>query len=128
MIDNNQDIKAFNEKFLNNFDSLNDYLKTQFIDNMESLNIAQEENVIANEIFKRLSNFPIIDKYKAYQILDDKWQGISTDLEIIQTEGFSAIKQVDPNMVVKRKMEKMKKFKKDMLGTLFHLNWCKGYY
>lgn len=128
MIDNNQDIKAFNEKFLNNFDSLNDYLKTQFIDNMESLNIAQEENVIVNEIFKRLSNFPIIDKYKAYQILDDKWQGISTDLEIIQTEGFSAIKQVDPNMVVKRKMEKMKKFKKDMLGTLFHLNWCKGYY
>ena len=42
-------------------------------DNMESLNIAQEENVIANEIFKRLSNIPIIDKYKAYQILDDKW-------------------------------------------------------
>ena len=118
LIDNNQDIKAFNEKFLNNFDSLNDYLKTQFIDNMESLNIAQEENVIANEIFKRLSNFPIIDKYKAYQILDDKWQGISTDLEIIQTEGFSAIKQVDPNMVVKKKNGKDEEVQEGYVGHI----------
>ena len=118
LIDNNQDIKAFNEKFLNNFDSLNDYLKTQFIDNMESLNIAQEENVIANEIFKRLSNIPIIDKYKAYQILDDKWQGISTDLEIIQTEGFSAIKQVDPNMVIKKKNGKDEEVQEGYVGHI----------
>ena len=118
LIDNNQDIKAFNEKFLNNFDSLNDYLKTQFIDNMESLNIAQEENVIANEIFKRLSNIPIIDKYKAYQILDDKWQGISTDLEIIQTEGFNAIKQVDPNMVIKKKNGKDEEVQDGYVGHI----------
>lgn len=118
LIDNNQDIKAFNEKFLNNFDSLNDYLKTQFIDNMQSLNIAQEENIIANEIFKRLSNIPIIDKYKAYQILDDKWQGISTDLEIIQTEGFSAIKQVDPNMVIKKKNGKDEEVQEGYVGHI----------
>ena len=118
LIDNNQDIKAFNEKFLNNFDSLNDYLKTQFIDNMESLNIAQEENVIANEIFKRLSNIPIIDKYKAYQILDDNWQGISTDLEIIQTEGFNAIKQVDPNMVTKKKNGKDEEVQEGYVGHI----------
>ena len=118
LIDNNQDIKAFNEKFLNNFDSLNDYLKTQFIDNMQSLNIAQEENVIANEIFKRLSNIPIIDKYKAYQILDDNWQGISTDLEIIQTEGFSAIKQVDPNMVIKKKNGKDEEVQEGYVGHI----------
>ena len=118
LIDNNQDIKAFNEKFLNNFDSLNDYLKTQFIDNMQSLNIAQEENVIANEIFKRLSNIPIIDKYQAYQILDDKWQGISTDLEIIQTEGFSAIKQVDPNMVIKKKNGKNEEVQEGYVGHI----------
>lgn len=118
LIDNNQDIKAFNEKFLNNFDSLNNYLKTQLIDNMESLNIAQEENVIANDIFKRLSNFPIIDKYKAYQILDDKWQGISTDLEIIQTEGFSAIKQVDPNMVTRKKNGKDEEVQEGYVGHI----------
>ena len=118
LIDNNQDIKAFNEKFLNNFDSLNNYLKTQLIDNMESLNIAQEENVIANDIFNRLSNIPIIDKYKAYQILDDNWQGISTDLEIIQTEGFSAIKQVDPNMVIKKKNGKDEEVQEGYVGHI----------
>ena len=107
-----------NEKFLNNFDSLNDYLKTQFIDNMESLNIAQEENIIANEIFKRLSNIPIIDKYKAYQILDDNWQGISTDLEIIQTEGFNAIKQVDPNMVIRKKNGKDEEVQEGYVGHI----------
>lgn len=118
LIDNNQDVKSFNERFLNNFDNLNDYLKTQLIDNMESLNIAQEENVIANEIFKRLSNIPIIDKYKAYQILDDNWQGISTDLEIIQTEGFSAIKQVDPNMVIKKKNGKDEEVQEGYVGHI----------
>ena len=101
LIDNNQDIKAFNEKFLNNFDSLN-----------------QEENVIANDIFNRLSNIPIIDKYKAYQILDDNWQGISTDLEIIQTEGFNAIKQVDPNMVTRKKNGKDEEVQEGYVGHI----------
>ena len=31
---------------------------------------------------------------------------IAVDLEIIQTEGFAAVKQVDPNMVVKKKDNK----------------------
>lgn len=118
LIDNNQDVKSFNERFLNNFDNLNDYLKTQLIDNMESLNIAQEEHAVANEIFKRLSNIPIIDKYKAYQILDDNWQGISTDLEIIQTEGFNAIKQVDPNMVIKKKNGKDEEVQEGYVGHI----------
>ena len=65
-----------------------------------------------------MSNFPIIDKYKAYQILDDKWQGISTDLEIIQTEGFSAIKQVDPNMVVKKKNGKDEEVQEGYVGHI----------
>ena len=85
---------------------------------MESLNIAQEENVIANDIFNRLSNIPIIDKYKAYQILDDNWQGISTDLEIIQTEGFNAIKQVDPNMVTRKKNGKDEEVQEGYVGHI----------
>ena len=36
-------------------------------------------------------------------MLDDHWGQIATDLEIIQTEGFAATKQVDPNMVIKKK-------------------------
>lgn len=47
-----------------------------------------------------------MDVYEAYQILDNEWSRIAIDLEIIQTEGFGAARQVDPNMVIKRKDNK----------------------
>ena len=40
-----------------------------------------------------------------HQLLDDDWKKIAIDLEIIQTEGFAATKQVDPNMVLKKDAE-----------------------
>lgn len=55
------------------------------------------------DIFSRLKPITLIDRYEAYQLLDDHWTGIAIDLEIIQTEGFAAIKQVDPNIVTKKK-------------------------
>ena len=49
---------------------------------------------------------PLLDFYTAYQKLDDLWRadvaGIAADLEMIQTEGKQAIKQVDPFMVLKK--------------------------
>jgi len=38
-----------------------------------------------------LEDIPLIDKYEAYQLLDDDWTEIAVDLEIIQTEGTEAI-------------------------------------
>lgn len=48
----------------------------------------------------------MIDKYQAYQLLDDQWQEIAIDLEILQTEGLSAAKVVDPNLVNKKQKGK----------------------
>ena len=49
---------------------------------------------------------PLLDFYTAYQKLDDLWSAdvasIAADLEMIQTEGKQAIKQVDPFMVLKK--------------------------
>ncbi|MFA0213363.1 type I restriction-modification system subunit M, partial [Vibrio artabrorum] len=45
----------------------------------------------------------LIDKYQAYQLLNNQWQIISADLEMMQTEGFDATKQVEPNIVIKKK-------------------------
>ena len=56
-------------------------------------------------MFNRLVNVPLIDKYKAYQLIDEEWREVSTDLEMIQTEGISCVTKVDPNMVVKNKKE-----------------------
>lgn len=50
-----------------------------------------------------LKNISLIDKYEAYQLLDNEWGKIAVDLEIIQSEGFEATKKVDPNLVIKKK-------------------------
>ena len=70
---------------------------------MDGVLVARAETLIADEIFRRLKEIPLIDKYEAYQTLDDNWQVIAADLEMIQTEGKTAITQVDANMVIKKK-------------------------
>ena len=100
-IKENGDIKNFKENFKIAFESFDEYLKTELIENMDDINISKEEEIISEDIFNRLEKFEIIDKYNAYQILDNEWTKIATDLEIIQTEGKESIKKVDPNMLVK---------------------------
>ena len=75
----------------------------ELVSSMKTLNISKEESVLSDDIFARLKNIPLVDRYSAYQLLDDDWKKIAIDLEIIQTEGFAATKQVDPNMVIKKK-------------------------
>ena len=73
---------------------------------MDSILVTKAESVIADDIFRRLCNIPLVDKYEAYQKLDDNWQIIEADLEMIKTEGKEAITQVDANMVIKKKGNK----------------------
>jgi type I restriction enzyme M protein len=65
--------------------------------------VNREETVLSNDIFSRLENIKLIDKYEAYQLLDNEWNVVKVDLEIIQTEGFEATKKVDPNIVTRKK-------------------------
>ncbi|KIM12900.1 MAG: type I restriction-modification protein subunit M [Sulfurovum sp. FS08-3] len=99
----NGDIQAFITRFNTSFETLNSFLKKELLEQCQSLKIQREQTILANDIFARLENTPLIDKYEAYQILDDNWHTIATDLEIIQTEGFEATNQVDANMVIKKK-------------------------
>lgn len=100
---NNADVKSFIDGFNNAFSDFPKYLYGVLIENMLTVNVAQEESQISENIFRRLSKIPLIDRYQAYQSLDDEWSKISTDLEIIQTEGFEATRNVDPNMVIKKR-------------------------
>ena len=102
-IKEHRDIKEFENNFNEAFKDFNAYLYDELITKMESIIISKTEEILADNIFKRLLNVPLVNKYEAYQLLDDDWTKISIDLEIIQTEGFEATKVVDPNMVVKKK-------------------------
>lgn len=95
------------------FDAL---LKNELIDGWQKLNISIEESVISNEMFRRLDKVPLVDKYDAYQALDDEWTKIAIDLEILQTEGFDATRKVDPNMVLKKKNGKDQEIQDGWIG------------
>ena len=85
------------------FDGFRDFLCARLLQGMTDINISREESSLSAEIFRRLTGTPLVDAYEAYQILDSDWARISVDLEMIQTEGFVATRQVDPNMVIKKK-------------------------
>jgi len=97
------DVQAFAAAYQAAFADFDRYLDDELIGKMQELSISWEEETIAQDIFQRVAPLPLIDKYQAYQLLDDQWGMISTDLEIIQTEGLAAAKQVDPNMIIKKK-------------------------
>jgi len=99
----NSDTNAFVTHFNASFETFNSFLKGELLEQCQSLKIQKEQTILGNDIFARLQNIPLIDKYEAYQILDDNWHTVATDLEIIQTEGFESTRQVDANMVIKKK-------------------------
>ena len=70
---------------------------------MSEIVISKAEEELSDNIFARLSGLPLVDQYEAYQLLDNEWSTIAVDLEIIQTEGFGAVKRVEPNYVIKKK-------------------------
>jgi len=102
-ITEHSDVKAFTNCFAESFADFDIFLKNELFANVQSVNIQKEITILSNDIFKRLETITLIDKYEAYQLLDDDWTKVSIDLEIIQTEGVEAVKKVDPNMVIKKK-------------------------
>ncbi|RFO94613.1 type I restriction-modification system subunit M, partial [Rhodoferax lacus] len=97
------EVKKLGNNFSAAFADFNPWLHRALLDQMFTLNVHGQEALISEELFFRLAPLPLIDRYRAYQILDDHWQPIATDLEILQTEGFEASRVVDPNLVSKKK-------------------------
>ncbi len=112
------DVKEFANRFSASFADFDSFLKKELITNMESVNIQKEITILSNDIFTRLKVIPVIDKYEAYQLLDDDWTKVAVDLEIIQTEGFEATIKVDPNMVIKKKKGKDHEVQEGWMGRI----------
>lgn len=112
------DTEAFEGKFKTEFGDFAEYLRQELITDMEHIPVSKEENTIATELFKRLSDIPLVDPYEAYQILDQNWAKIAVDLEIIQTEGIKSVTVVDPNMVIKKKDNKETEVQEGWIGRV----------
>lgn len=116
IVNDNLTVKTFISNFMDAFEDFEDFMKNELITNMARLNVSKEETVLSTEIFFRLASIPLINKYEAYQYLADEWAKASVDLEVIQIEGFNAVKKVDPNMVIKKKDGKEEEVQDGWIG------------
>ena len=109
---------AYKHEFARAMQGFDEYLFEELLRHPKKVNITAEEPKISEEIFSRLKDVELIDSYDAYQLLDDEWSTIATDLEIIQTEGMDACFVVDPNMVTKKKDNKEIEVQEGWLGRV----------
>ncbi|NLY08327.1 MAG: type I restriction-modification system subunit M [Tissierellia bacterium] len=118
IINNHENVLGFINQYKDAFSGFDQLLKQRILDNMDKVNISKEKNELSQDVFKRLATIPLIDEYKAYQLLHNEWNKIAGDLEIIQTEGFQATKVVDPNMVIKKKSGKDTEVQEGWIGRI----------
>ena len=103
VINANIDVKSFQKRFNAAFDGFEALLHQRLIDNVMSVHPMKELDAITENMFARLENIPLIDKYATYQALADNWQMITNDIETIQQEGIDAVRVVEPAYKVMKK-------------------------
>lgn len=95
VIENNKDVKAFKKQFDEAFNGFADSMHKRLIDKVMSVHELTAQDEIALDIFNRLRNIPLVDKYAAYQALANNWQMIVNDIETIQQDGLEATREVE---------------------------------
>ena len=118
---NHQDVINYKKDYKEKFASFDNFLKEELINNFDSIDISNKETKISNSLFNRLENIKLVDKYSAYQILNDNWNMISGDLELIKSEGIEACNKVDPVYEIKKKGDKETEVQTGIKGHIIPL-------
>ena len=105
-IQGNEAVEGYVARYHAEFSGLRRQLVATLIGNWQRVDAPSAEAAVADEVFKLVEPFTLVDKYDAYQALDDAWGVIAADLEMLQTEGFDAARKVDPEYVIKKKSGK----------------------
>ena len=124
----NSDVVDFRRHFAESFITMKDWMRDELLVPGKLVNATKEEGVIADELFARLESIPLVDKYNAYQILDDCWTPIASDLEVLQTEGLNAARIVDPRMVLKKKNGQDQEVQDGWIGRVLPLDLVQKVY
>lgn len=101
-IDSFESVEAYRVAFTKAFDGFYKKLQEDLIDGVLDVVAEKEKEKITEDIFGRIDPIKLADRYAAYQVFAEYWDIISADIEMLQTEGFEVITQVDPNMVIKK--------------------------
>ena len=106
LINSDRSFCNLRDNYTRTMDGIDAFLHQQLLSSVNTVPVNREEEVISEELFARLGKHPIFNPYDVYQLLDDSWQVIASDLEILQTEGWNNVRVVEPNMVLKKKKDK----------------------
>lgn len=87
-------------------DGFAESLETDLIGGAMAVPVNTAEDGIKADLFARLAPVPLVNEYQGYQLLHEKWLTIANDLTILQTEGWDAMRVVDPVMEWKTKDKK----------------------
>ena len=132
-ITRNRDIQAFTQHIQTAFADFSGSLKKALItplNHLDStlLDIAKTESALSDDIFARLHDIALLDPYTAYQHFADHWQTVAADLETIQSDGKTAIKVVDANMVIKKKDGKETEEQDGYIGRILPFELVQHHY
>ena len=106
VVENNFDVVNYKERYEQALSSFDLWLSEELLEEPTLVNRSIEEDQIAKELFNRLEGIPLVDKYDAYQQLDNTWTIINSDLEeIIENQSLDVARIVEPRMVEKNKKE-----------------------
>lgn len=76
----NDAVRAYVRNYKDAFSGLRRKLVGGLIGNWETVDSLGEEESIAEAVFECVAPFELVDKYGAFQVLDDAWKDISADL------------------------------------------------
>ena len=121
-IHDNLDVNAFLRTSEAAFADFGAEMDKALIDNALQLSIPKAQEALAADIFRRFEALPLLDAYRAYELFAHHFTEISGDLEILQSEGMQAVRQVDPNMVIKKRNGKDAEVQEGWKGHVLPFN------
>lgn len=115
-IESNKEVQAFLSKHKDRFAYLKSFLDDELLGNPEKLHLNSLEKKIAETIRTRIVDDDLIDYYDCFEVLDNVWQTILTDLETFKEQGLDAARQIDDVEILK-KDPKTKKLEPKVIGS-----------
>ncbi|GGG75485.1 type I restriction-modification system subunit M [Corynebacterium pelargi] len=110
--------QAFMRDYVQAFAGWDEILGDTLVEGLNEVNMTTIEGELRNQLFERLQQVPIVDDYTVYQIFADHWFTTNRDLEVLKGQGWGTIRQVEPNMVLKKKDGKNTEVQDGWLGTI----------
>lgn len=117
-IETHPSTQAFKQNYLQAFAGWDSVLDQTLIQGLDTVNMTTIEADLREQLFERLRSVPIVDDYTVYQIFADHWFSTNRDLEVLKSQGWNTIRQVEPNMVLKKENGKEKEVQDGWLGTI----------